>query len=141
MRLRLGGLVCVAVVAGCTADTGDRLELVAGAHRIDAEIADTPASRATGLMHRATLAANQGMLFVYPQSGRHCMWMRNTLLPLSVAFLDEDGDVINIAEMAPRSDTQYCPSAPARYALEMNAGWFQQHGIGAGMRVRIKETP
>jgi uncharacterized membrane protein (UPF0127 family) len=69
------------------------------------------------------------------------MWMRNTLLPLSVAFLDEYGDVINIAEMAPRSDTQYCPSAPARYALEMNAGWFQQHGIGAGMRVRIKETP
>jgi uncharacterized membrane protein (UPF0127 family) len=137
MQLRLGGLLCVAVATACAADTGDRLELFAGAHRIDAEVADTPASRATGLMHRDTLAADQGMLFVYPQNQRHCMWMRNTTLPLSVAFLDEDGEVINIADMAPQSDAWHCASAPARYALEMNAGWFQQHGIGAGMRITV----
>jgi len=137
MRLWLSGVFCVAVAAACTADTGDRLELFAGAHRIDVEVADTPAARAAGLMHRAALAADQGMLFVYPQNGRHCMWMRNTTLPLSVAFLDIDGDVINIADMTPESDDLHCAAAPARYALEMNAGWFQQHGIGAGVRIDI----
>jgi len=137
MRLHLGGVLCFAVAAACTADTGDRLELLAGAHRIDAEVADTPAARATGLMHRDALAADQGMLFVYPQAGRHCMWMRNTMLPLSVAFLDEDGAVINVADMAPQSDALHCAATPARYALEMNRGWFRQHGIDSGMRIEI----
>ena len=88
-------------------------------------------------MHRRALPADQGMLFVYPQHGHHCMWMRNTALPLSVAFLDESGAVINIADMAPRSDTLHCASAPARYALEMNRGWFRQRGIEAGTRIDI----
>lgn len=138
MRLRLGGVLCVAVTAASNAGTGDRLELFAGPHRIDAEVADTPDARARGLMHRHTLLADQGMLFIYPQAGRHCMWMRNTTLPLSVAFLDEDGTVINITEMAPQSDAGHCAAAPARYALEMNAGWFEQHGIGAGMRIQLR---
>jgi hypothetical protein len=77
------------------------------------------------------------MLFVFDAPERICMWMRNTMLPLSVAFLDEDGEVLNIADMAPRSDVRHCASAPARYALEMNAGWFQQHGIAAGMRITV----
>lgn len=137
MRLRLGGALCVAVAAAFAAGTGARLELVAGAHRIDAEVADTPASRAAGLMYRDSLAADQGMLFVYPEDRRHCMWMRNTVLPLAVAFIDAHGEVINVTEMAPQSDMHHCAATPARYALEMNAGWFGQHGIEAGMRIDI----
>jgi uncharacterized membrane protein (UPF0127 family) len=137
MRLLLVGYLCVAGVAACAEASGRLLELHAGTHRIEAEVADTPDARARGLMHRHALPPNRGMLFVYPRSGRHCMWMRNTALSLSVAFLNEDGDVINVADMAPRSDARHCASAPARYALEMNAGWFKQHEVGAGTRIEI----
>ena len=137
MRLVLGGIPCVALVAACADAPGGLLELRAGAHRIEAEVAATPNARARGLMHRDVLAADRGMLFVYPQDRRHCMWMRNTTLPLSVAFLDEGGAVINIVEMAPQSEARHCAAAPARYALEMNAGWFRQRDIGAGMRIEI----
>ena len=137
MRLRLGGLLGAAVVAACAEASDGLMDLRAGSYRIEAEIANTPDARARGLMHRHALPRDRGMLFVYPQSRRHCMWMRNTPLALSVAFLDEDGDVLNVADMAPRSDARHCASAPARYALEMNAGWFQQHDIGAGTRIEI----
>lgn len=137
MRLLLGGLLCVAAVAACAEASDGLMELHAGSYRIEAEIANTPDARARGLMHRHALPRDRGMLFIYPQSGCYCMWMRNTPLPLSVAFLDEDGDVINVADMAPWSDARHCASAPARYALEMNAGWFQQHDVGAGTRIEI----
>ena len=136
-RPLLGGVVFAAGVAACADAPGSLLELHAGTHRIEAEVAETPNARARGLMHRNALPADQGMLFVYPQNGRHCMWMRNTTLPLSVAFLDERGRVINIADMAPLDDARHCASDPARYALEMNRGWFRQHGISAGMRIDI----
>lgn len=109
-----------------------RVELAAGIHRIQAEVAHTEAQRQQGLMHRTFMAVNQGMLFVFPQPQRVCMWMRNTFLPLSVAFLDDQGKIINIADMRPRTDTTHCADAPARYALEMNQGWFAAKGIAAG---------
>jgi len=108
------------------------LELSAGIYRIRAEVANTYESRAQGLMHRKSLAANTGMLFVFDQSAQHCMWMRNTLIPLSVAFLDEQGRIINIEEMSPQTEDNHCASKPARFALEMSAGWFKSRGFGRG---------
>jgi uncharacterized membrane protein (UPF0127 family) len=106
-----------------------RTELTAGFHRVEAEVAATPADRAQGLMNRQSLAPNQGMIFVFPVSATHCFWMRNTLLPLSIAFLDEKGAIINIDEMAPQTENNHCPARPARFALEMNAGWFKAKGL------------
>lgn len=112
-----------------------RVELTATFHRIEAEVAADQASRMQGLMHRKTMAANQGMLFVFPITERHCMWMRNTFLPLSVAFLDNQGTILNIEEMKPQTETNHCASAPARFALEMNRGWFAEKGIKPGQRI------
>lgn len=112
-----------------------RVELTASFHRIDAEVAADDANRMQGLMYRKTLGSNQGMLFVFPQAERHCMWMRNTLLPLSVAFLDEDGKIINIEDMQPQTENNHCAAVPARFALEMNRGWFAAKGIKAGQRI------
>ncbi|MDR2614272.1 MAG: DUF192 domain-containing protein, partial [Candidatus Accumulibacter sp.] len=102
------------------------IELTVGFHRIEAEVAADPASRARGLMHRKRLDAHRGMLFVFPQAARHCMWMRNTFLPLSVAFLDEEGRILNIEDMAPQTEENHCASGPARFALEMNRGYFAE---------------
>ena len=112
-----------------------RLELTAGFHRIEAEVAADPNSRQQGLMHRRTMETNDGMLFVFTLDERHCMWMRNTLLPLAVAFLDLDGRVINIEEMKPQTEINHCAAKPASYALEMNAGWFAQRGIKPGQKI------
>ena len=119
-----------------------RMELTAGLHRIDAEVAATHPNRMQGLMYRQNMAANQGMLFVFTQTERHCMWMRNTLLPLSVAFLDEQGRVINIENMKPQTESNHCAAAPARFALEMNMGWFAHKGIKPGQRIGgIEKAP
>jgi uncharacterized protein len=112
------------------------VQLSAGVHLIRAEVADTFASRMQGLMHRARLAPNSGMLFVFDESSLHCMWMKDTLIALSVAFLDERGTVINVADMTPHSEQSHCAARPARYALEMARGWFAARGIGAGFRLR-----
>lgn len=119
-----------------------RLELAAGFHRIDAEIAADQPNRMQGLMNRRSMAANQGMLFVFPRADRHCMWMRNTLLPLAVAFLDEQGQIINIEEMQPQTENNHCAAAPARFALEMNRGWFASKGLKAGQRIAgVEKSP
>jgi len=112
------------------------VELGAGMHVIRAEVADGFASRMQGLMQRTSLPPNGGMLFVFDEDATHCMWMKNTLIPLSVAFLDERGAIINIADMQPHSEQSHCASRPARYALEMTQGWFAQRGIRAGARLR-----
>ncbi len=112
------------------------VELGAGMHVIRAELADTFASRVRGLMHRQKLGQNSGMLFVFEESGIQCMWMKNTLIPLSVAFLDDTGAIVNIADMQPQSEDSHCAARPARYALEMNRGWFAERGIKAGTRLR-----
>ena len=107
-----------------------------GMYRIEAEVAATFADRQRGLMHRSVLPAQRGMIFVFPDVATHCMWMKNTPLPLSVAFLDEKGRILNIAEMQPNTETSHCAGAPARYALEMNAGWFASKGFGPGLQVQ-----
>lgn len=111
------------------------VELSAGFHRIEAELAADPASRQQGLMHRKSLAANRGMLFVFEQAARHCMWMRNTFLPLSVAFLDDTGKILNIEDMSPQTEDSHCAVTPARYALEMKRGYFTDKSIAPGQRI------
>lgn len=118
------------------------LELFAGMHRIEAEVAATFDTRQVGMMQRTMMPPQRGMLFVFPEVARHCMWMRNTLLPLSVAFLDENGRIINIEDMKPQTEDNHCASQPARYALEMNLGWFRSRGLGAGFAIMgIAKTP
>jgi uncharacterized membrane protein (UPF0127 family) len=112
-----------------------RIELTAGFYRIEAEVAANDPHRAQGLMHRRSMPANHGMLFVFAQAARHCMWMRHTYLPLSVAFLDEQGRILNIEEMQPETEDNHCAVKDARFALEMNRGWFSAKGIKAGARI------
>jgi hypothetical protein len=110
-------------------------KLNAGIHVIQAEVASTMAARSQGLMQRKAMAQGAGMLFLFDESAGHCMWMKNTLIPLSVAFIDERGEIVNIADMQPLDETTHCATRPVRYALEMNQGWFKKRGIGPGTRV------
>jgi len=112
------------------------IPLTAGMHVIQAEIAITPEQRAIGLMHRKTMPTNNGMLFVFEAPEPQCFWMRNTLLPLSIAFIADDGSVVNIADMQPMTETSHCSDKPVRYALEMNQGWFAKRGIKAGIKLK-----
>lgn len=119
-----------------------RIELNFGLYRIEAEVAADQKNRMQGLMQRRSMAPQQGMLFVFPQVARHCMWMKNTFLPLSVAFLDDEGHIINIEDMQPETENNHCAARPARFALEMNQGWFAAKGIKAGMRlVGVEKAP
>ncbi len=111
------------------------MELTAGFHRIEAEVAANQQNRMTGLMNRKTMPPQRGMLFVFTEKNTHCMWMRNTFLPLSVAFIDEEGSIINIEDMQPQTENNHCARIPARYALEMNIGWFAQRGIKPGTKL------
>ena len=122
-----------------------RMELTAGFYRLESEVAANDGDRQLGLMGRRSLGANQAMLFVFERVGQHCMWMKNTLIPLSVAFLDEKGRILNVEEMQAQSERNHCASRPARYALEMNAGWFAKRGIQRGDLIggvtRLAPTP
>ena len=104
-------------------------------HALTAEVAATTETRGQGLMHRRMLPENRGMLFVFREPGPHAMWMMNTYIPLSVAFLDESGRIINIADMQPHTRDSHGASKPAKYALEMNQGWFAKRGIKPGARL------
>ena len=112
------------------------VDLRAGMHLIRAELAVTAEQQATGMMFRTTMGTNEGMLFVNDDAGVRCFWMRNTLIPLTIAFLDDDGTIVNLADMQPRSDRSHCSARPVRYALEMNQGWFAKRGIQPGFRLR-----
>lgn len=107
--------------------------LSVGIYAISAEIADRFDTRQHGLMGRTQMAQHEGMLFVFERPARQCMWMKNTLLPLSVAFLDADGRIVNIEDMEPQTLDEHCSAAPVRYALEMNRGWFAARGLREGM--------
>jgi uncharacterized protein len=111
------------------------VQLSAGMHLIRAEVAADMASRSRGLMHRKSLAPNAGMVFVFDEASQHCMWMKNTYIALSVAFLDEQGTIINIEDMTPQTEDTHCAKKPARYALEMDRGWFASRGIKAGTKL------
>lgn len=145
MLLRLALLVVSFLFAGAGIAQQKQLPLVelsAGIHRIQAEIAATPNSRQIGLMQRTSMEPQHGMLFVFPELGDQCMWMRNTLIPLSVAFLDERGRIINIEDMQPETENSHCATKSARYALEMNLGWFKRRGLGAGFAIQgIDKVP
>jgi hypothetical protein len=110
-------------------------ELRAGMHLIRAEVASNFSTRARGLMHRKGLAPNAGMLFIFDGPSQQCMWMKNTYIPLSVAFVDEQGTIINIADMQPHSEQSHCSARPALYALEMTRGWFAERGIKPGTKL------
>lgn len=127
--------VLLLVAAPAVAQVLPTVELNAGMYLIRAELAVDPAVRMQGLMHRKSLAANAGMLFVFDQPAVQCMWMKNTYIPLSVAFIDGKGEIINIADMQPHSEQSHCADRPALYALEMNRGWFAQRGIKPGARL------
>jgi uncharacterized protein len=109
--------------------------LQAGMHMIRAQVAQTPEQRSTGLMFRKDMPANDGMLFVFEAPAQQCFWMKNTLLPLSIAFIADDGTVTNIDEMKPQTLASHCSTKPVRYVLEMNQGWFAKRGIKAGSKL------
>ena len=111
------------------------LSLGAGIHVIRAELAANNDTRMRGLMFRKSLEPNQGMLFVFDETTKHCMWMKNTLIPLSVAFIAADGEIVNIADMTPHDETTHCSIRPVPYALEMDRGWFATRGLKAGTRI------
>jgi uncharacterized membrane protein (UPF0127 family) len=104
-------------------------------HNLRAEVANTDEDRRTGLMFRNSLAENQGMLFVYESEGRYAMWMKNTIIPLSVAFIDRKGIILNIEDMQPHTEDSHGSKGPAKYSLEMNQGWFKKRGINKGDKV------
>ncbi len=112
-----------------------RTTLKAGMHLIQAQVASTHPQRATGLMHRQEMPANEGMLFVFEQAAVQCFWMKNTLLPLTAAFVEDDGTIVNLADMQPQSLDSHCSAKPVRYVLEMHQGWFARRGIQAGFRL------
>ena len=134
-RILVGAALLAATSAAPAQQDLPVAELTAGFHRIEAEVAASPGDRATGLMHREKMPAQHGMVFVFAGDGLHCMWMRNTLIPLAVAFIDEQGTILNIEEMAPETETNHCAAGPARYALEMNAGWFGRRKLAPGSRI------
>jgi uncharacterized membrane protein (UPF0127 family) len=109
--------------------------LTAGIHVIKAEVVAKEEERQQGLMFREKMAMNEGMVFVFDAPAGVCMWMKNTLLPLSVAFIDESGKIVNIEDMAPQTIDSHCAKKPVRYALEMNQGWFKQRNIKPGSTI------
>jgi uncharacterized membrane protein (UPF0127 family) len=127
------------LVAGLSASVAAQgypvLELAAGIHRIEAEVVNTMDSRMLGLMGRREMPVQHGMLFVFDADARHCMWMKNTLLPLAVAFIDNQGRIVNVEEMQPGTETNHCASKPVHFALEMNAGWFRSRHLGPGAQI------
>ena len=112
-----------------------RLKLSAGMHLIDTQVARTNLQRQIGLMHRPSMAQSEGMLFIFDEPATQCFWMKNTFLPLTAAFVADDGRIVNLADMKPQTTDSHCSSQPVRYVLEMNQGWFNKKGIKAGSKL------
>lgn len=112
-----------------------RMTLNAGMHLIQAQVAQDFEQRQIGLMWRKEMPQNEGMLFVFEQAAVQCFWMRNTLLPLTAAFVADDGTIVNLADMKPQSDDSHCSKKPVRFVLEMNQGWFAKRNIQAGFKL------
>ncbi|MFZ6690410.1 DUF192 domain-containing protein [Undibacterium sp. SXout20W] len=110
-------------------------QLSVGIYVIQAEVASTPAEREQGLMLRTKMGGNEGMVFDFGAPAGVCMWMKNTLIPLSVAFIDIDGRIVNIEDMQPETLDSHCAKRTVNYALEMNLGWFKQKNIKPGMKI------
>jgi uncharacterized protein len=112
-----------------------RVTLNAGMHLIQAQVAGTAEQRSIGLMHRQDMPPSEGMLFVFEQPAGQCFWMKNTLLPLTAAFVADDGSIVNLADMKPQALDSHCSTQPVRYVLEMHRGWFAQRGIRPGSKL------
>jgi uncharacterized protein len=134
------GLLAMLVSAAAWAQSGPQklpqIRLNAGIHNINAELAATPEQREIGLMFRPVMEVNDGMLFVFERAGQQCFWMKNTLIPLSAAFVADDGTVVNIEAMKPQTLDGHCSTQPVRFVLEMNDGWFAKRGIKPGSKLR-----
>jgi len=126
------------IVSGCGAAEGPYVE--AGGNRIFVEIADTPEERAEGLMFRSSLPEDHGMLFVFPEPRPLGFWMKNTSIPLSIAYIDDDGTVLEIHDMEPHSLKSVRSRQPAGYALEVNQGTFDRLGIAPGDRLLLPDN-
>jgi hypothetical protein len=140
-RALLPLLLGLQLAAGVHAQSGPQptlptARLTAGMHIITAELAKTPQSRTIGMMFREKTPPNHGMLFLFESKAQQCFWMRNTPLPLSIAFIDDDGTILQITDMAPKDDTLHCSQRPVRYALEMEQGWFARKGAVVGSKLR-----
>lgn len=139
------GLMQIMVAAGClssgatVAQEGPQklrtIQLRAGMQNISAEVAATDRERAIGLMHRTQMGTHEGMLFVFERPGVQCFWMKNTLIPLSIAFVDDDGTIVNTDEMKPQTLDSHCSDRPVRYVLEMNTGWFKKRALTTGSKL------
>ncbi len=112
-----------------------RTKLSAGMHLLDVQLAQTPQERQIGLMFRKEMPQHEGMLFVFEQPATQCFWMRNTLIPLTAAFVADDGTIVNLADMKPQNDDSHCSTKPVRFVLEMNQGWFAKRNIQAGYKL------
>ena len=126
------------VAAQRDAEQPQRLQAIrlgAGMHNIRAELAQTPDQRQKGLMYRRDLASHEGMLFVFEQATPQCFWMRNTPTPLTIAFVADDGTIVNLADMKPFDESSHCSTQPVRFVLEMHQGWFAKRGIKAGFKL------
>ncbi len=139
--LRLLGLAWVLAAGSALAQNApqpklDTINLSAGMYNIRAEVARTPLQTQTGMMFRREMAQHEGMLFVFDNVERRCFWMKNTLLPLSIAFIADDGRVVSLADMQPQSEESHCSAEPVRFALEMNQGWFAKRGIKPGFKLK-----
>ena len=136
----LFGLLAIGLYVTCSAQDGPQklpaIRLNAGIHNIQAELAQTPDQRATGLMFRKTMGNNDGMLFAFEEPGMQCFWMKNTLLPLSIAFIADDGSIVNLDDMKQQTLDSHCSTKPVRFVLEMNRGWFAKRGIKAGSKLQ-----
>ncbi len=134
------GTIALAALAPLSAQeqaqTGlPRTHLTAGFHQIEVQIASTPPQQATGLMHRTEMPQYEGMLFVFPEPKQQCFWMKNTLIPLTAAFVADDGTVVNLEDMQPQTTQSHCSAKPVRFVLEVNQGWFAKKGLKAGTRL------
>jgi uncharacterized membrane protein (UPF0127 family) len=146
-RLR-AALVALGLAAGAVAALAQnapqslpKIRLHAGLHNIDAQLAQTPQQREIGLMFRTSMPANEGMLFTFERPGQQCFWMKNTLIPLDIAFVDDAGAIVNIEQMKPQTLDGHCSEKPVRYALEMNDGWFAKRGLKPGARLKGLPPP
>jgi uncharacterized membrane protein (UPF0127 family) len=115
--------------------TLQRIKISAGMHQIDTQLAMTPQERQVGLMNRQNMPTHEGMLFVFDEPTRQCFWMKNTLLPLTAAFVADDGTIVNLEDMKPQTLDAHCSTKAVRYVLEMNQGWFVKRGIKAGSKL------
>ena len=135
LGLVLSFLALAAHAQGAPQTTLPRIKLQAGMFQIDAQVAQTQEQRSIGLMYRTEMPQHEGMLFVFEQPATQCFWMKNTLLPLTAAFVADDGTIVNLADMKPHTTDSHCSEKPVRFVLEMHQGWFAKKGLKAGSRL------